>query len=121
MFVYGFPISVGVLSHWILSASDKMIIKQLCDSADVGRYSVPYQVASQTLLLVTSLFYMADRPLSMQVWAKEGIDASKQLLTTLVRLYLIICIPLTVLLCVLAKPILQLVTSSDYVSQQFNS
>ena len=58
-FAYGMPLVVSNLAAWILSLSDRYIIGLFRDSSEVGVYSLSYNIADQSLMLLVTLFVMA--------------------------------------------------------------
>jgi O-antigen/teichoic acid export membrane protein len=119
VFGYGLPLALGTLSKWLIEASDRVIIKQLGTSAEVGLYSALYSVASQGFAFLAALFYLADRPLAMQVWAREGDAGVQRFMTNLVRSYLAICVPVAALGVALSGPFLRLVVGPEYAADTF--
>ena len=114
MFFYGFPIALNMLSWWILNWSDRFVIAHLCDTTQVGLYAAPYTLASRSFGFVAALFYMADRPLAMKIWARGDLDECRHFLTSLVRLYLMIGVPLVVLLSILAKAVMSVAVPAEF-------
>lgn len=111
---YGFPLVGGFLTFWILSLSDRYFLEFFWGSHEVGIYSVSYGISETTIFMLSSLFIMASGPISMNIWEKQGIVASQEFLTKLTRYYLLICIPVVVGLSVLAKPIIDIMTTPAY-------
>lgn len=50
----------------------------------------------------------------MNIWEKEGKKKSQEFVSRLTRYYLIVCLPATVGLSVLAKPLIGILTSQEY-------
>jgi len=51
---YGLPLVPHFLAHWVLSASDRIILAKFVSLADVGVYSVGYQIGSVMMLFATA-------------------------------------------------------------------
>lgn len=49
---YGLPLMPHFLSHWVLTASDRLILGRYVSLADVGMYTVGYQVGAILMLFV---------------------------------------------------------------------
>ena len=111
---YSFPLALGNLAAWVLSLSDRYILEFFRGSQEVGIYSASYAISEKSIFLLVSLFMLASRPISMNIWEKEGIKRSKEFVSKLTRYYLIICIPATVGVSVLAKPIIHILTEQKY-------
>lgn len=113
---YGVPLLIANLSAWILSLSDRYILEFFRGSAEVGIYSVSYGIAEKSVMLVVSLILLADKPLSYEIWEKNGLEISRQYINKLVRLFLLICVPAACGLIILAKPLVELLVPSDYIA-----
>ena len=111
---YGFPMGVASLAAWILSLSDRYILEFFRGSHEVGIYSVSYALSERSILLVTSLFWLASTPIEMKIWEEQGERASQEFLSKLTRYYLLMGLPVLVGLSVLAKPMIHIITTPEY-------
>jgi O-antigen/teichoic acid export membrane protein len=111
---FSFPLVVGNLAFWVLSLSDRYIIELFRDTSEVGIYSVGYAISERSILVIVSLFEMASSPVAMKIWECEGAGKAAIFNTKLTRFFLIFSLPAAVGLSVLAKPLLQLLTSKEY-------
>ncbi|MFX0198876.1 MAG: lipopolysaccharide biosynthesis protein [Candidatus Hodarchaeota archaeon] len=111
---YGFPLAAGNLAAWILSLSDRYILEFFRGTHEVGIYSVSYDISSKTVLLILTLFALASGPIEMNIWERQGEQASQEFLTKLTRSYILICIPAVVGLSALARPIITILTAHEY-------
>ncbi|HBY58150.1 MAG TPA: hypothetical protein DEG96_09920 [Candidatus Atribacteria bacterium] len=111
---YGFPLVVSFLASWIMSFSDRYILGLFRSSQEVGIYSASYGIAEQTIFMLSSLFIMASGPLSMNVWEKQGVEKSKEFLIKLTRYWIIIGLPATVGLSILARSIINIMAAPEY-------
>jgi O-antigen/teichoic acid export membrane protein len=111
---YGIPLTVGGISAWILSFSDRYILKIFWTSKEVGIYSASYLIAEKSILLIASLFSLADRPIAMRIWENKGEIKSKEFINRITRYYLIIAIPIVFWLSFLAKPLVEIMVSREY-------
>jgi O-antigen/teichoic acid export membrane protein len=50
--VYALPLLPHFLSHWALTASDRIVLERYVSLADVGMYSIGYQIGSIMMLFV---------------------------------------------------------------------
>ncbi|MGZ5491462.1 MAG: lipopolysaccharide biosynthesis protein, partial [Nitrososphaeraceae archaeon] len=112
---YSFPLVISSLAMWILSISDRYILQIFRGAHEVGIYSASYNISEQPLMLFISLFFLASGPISINIWEKNGIEESRNFASNTTRLFLIICIPLSVVLSVLSKPIITLMTGTEYI------
>ena len=111
---YGFPLMVGNLAAWILSLSDRYILELYRGSQEVGIYSASYAISEKSILLLTSLFIMASRPIGMIIWEKEGREKSQEYLSKITRYYIGFCLPAVVGLSILARPVISILTVPEY-------
>jgi len=114
MVKYGFPLTIGFLTFFLLGSSDRYILGLFRGSQEVGIYSANYAIPQGVINLFLSLFVVAGGPILMQLWERRGIKASREFLTKLTRYYLLICLPATVGLSVLARPIIDFLVAQQY-------
>jgi O-antigen/teichoic acid export membrane protein len=118
MFVYGVPLVVGNLAAWILGLSDRYILGVFRNSAEVGLYSLSYNIADKSLMLLIALFTMASGPLGMHIWENSGERDSSQFVSHVTRLYLLMCVPPAVGLSVLSRLVVGILGGQAYVSER---
>lgn len=111
---YGVPLVMSNLAAWILSLSDRYIIGLFRDSSDVGIYSLSYNIADRSLMLLVTLFVMASGPISVRVWENDGEQESRRFVAEVTRLYLLTCVPLVVGLSVLSKLVVGVMAGAGY-------
>lgn len=113
MLKYGFPLVMGNLSAWVLSLSDRYILEYFRDAQEVGIYSANYTIAEKSILLIASLFHFVSIPMSVQIWEKDG-NRAQDFVSAVTRYYLLLCLPVAVGISVLARPIMEILTSTAY-------
>ncbi len=111
---YGFPIMIVGIASWILSLSDRYIIEFFRGSQEVGIYSASYVITDQSIGVILSLFLLAGNPIAFSIWEKQGEAATGQFVNRLTRYYLMIALPAAVGISVLAKPVVSVLTATDY-------
>lgn len=111
---YSMPLVAGNVALWVLSLSDRYVIEYFHGSQAVGIYGVSYGLAEKTVLFLAALFRTASAPLEMATWENEGRQKSGELVARVTRSYLLLAVPLVVLLCVFAKPLITLLTAAPY-------
>ena len=57
---------------------------------------------------------LAAGPIGINIWEKEGLKNSQVFVTKSTRYYLLICLPAIVGLSILAKPVIQILTTPEY-------
>lgn len=114
VFAYGAPLVVSNLAVWILSLSDRYVIGLFRDTAEVGVYSLSYNVADKSLMLLVSLFLLAWGPIGMRIWETQGEPQSRRFVTEATRLYLVLSVPLVVGLSVLSRLVVGIMAGDEY-------
>jgi len=72
---YAFPLVVANLAGWVLGLSDRYVIEVFRTSGEVGLYSLGYNVASQSMMLIVTLFMVATGPLGIRLFESEGRES----------------------------------------------
>ena len=111
---YGFPLVIGNLAAWILSLSDRYILNLFRGSQEVGIYSVSYNISQYSVLLIVTLIMLASGPISMKIWEEGGAEKSKEFVNKVTRYFLILCVPMVIGITILAKPVIEVLTSPEY-------
>jgi O-antigen/teichoic acid export membrane protein len=111
---YAWPLTLGNMAMWGLRVSDLFIISSFWPERDVGLYSVSYNISAKSIELLVGLFQLSMSPLVMRTWEEGGRVETEKTLTMVTRVYLILCLPAAVGLCVLAFPFVALLTTPDY-------
>ena len=114
MWEYAWPLTLGNVAMWGLRVSDLFIISSFRSERDVGLYSVSYNISAKSIELLVALFLLSVSPLVYRTWETEGKEATEKSVTMVTRVYLILCLPATVGLTVLAFPFVALLTAPDY-------
>jgi O-antigen/teichoic acid export membrane protein len=111
---YGFPLIFVNLANWALSLSDRYIIEAFRGAGEVGIYSASYKISNSSIMLLVTLFMLASSPISIRIWERDGEERSREFLAKLTRYYLLVCVPAGVALCILAEPVVGLLTGREY-------
>ncbi len=111
---YGMPLVVSNLGAWILSLSDRYLIGLFRDSSEVGIYSLTYNIADKSVMLLATLFVMASGPMGMAIWENRGEQESKRFVAEVTRLYLLTSVPLVVGLSVLSRLVVDIMAGDEY-------
>ena len=111
---YAWPLTLGNVAMWGLRVSDLFIINLFRSDREVGLYSVSYNISAKSIELLVSLFLLSVSPLVYRTWESEGREATEKTLTMISRVYLLLCLPATLGLTILAFPFVALLTTPDY-------
>lgn len=112
---YGIPVVVGNLGAQVLSQCDRYFIGWFYSAHEVGIYAAAYSIAQHSIMTLGALFRLSSGPVFATVWEQEGEGAVKRLLYAVTRLYVLVGIPVVVGMSVLAQPIMQVLTSAEFL------
>jgi O-antigen/teichoic acid export membrane protein len=101
---YGIPIWATHILNFLITNSDRFLLKLLGDDAQVGLYSVSTNLVDQPMALVFQTFTMAVFPSVAAAWEMQGRASTEQLVEEVTRIFYLLCMPIMVFLSVLAKP-----------------
>ncbi len=113
---YGLPLAGTLILSYIVSVSDRFLIAWLLDEAQAGIYAAGYDLANQPVILLMSIVNLAAYPLIVQVWEHEGVESAQAYLVRNLRLLLVVGVPATVGLAMLARPFGELVLGASFHS-----
>ena len=107
-------ISLGNAAYWLLSLSDRWLLRIFKGAEDVGLYGVSYDITSKTTMLFVTAFGLALQPLSVAAWEGRGRETTEAFLASSTRTYLLVMMPATVGLSLLARAIVGLLAAPAY-------
>lgn len=111
---YGVPIAGISITSWILSSSDRYIIRYFFTAYEVGVYSVNYIFGSSIIMLINRFIMMGAFPLIIKTWNKDGKVLTEKLISTLLRYYFLIIVPAFFGFLAVAEPLLRILTTNRY-------
>ncbi|GMV32616.1 MAG: hypothetical protein DYG85_03145 [Chloroflexi bacterium CFX1] len=111
---FAWPLAFGNTAFWGLRLSDRFVIEFFRPGVEVGLYSAVYNISDRTINLAVTLFLMSLGPLVANSWEAQGRENTERLIARLSRLFLLICLPITVGLSSLALPFITLLTGEAY-------
>ncbi len=114
MIRYSFPLVGAGMAAWILSVSDRYMLEILRPSVEVGIYSVGYDIADRSIMVIVTLFAQAFTPLAVILWETQERAASQAFLSDGTRYFLLMGIPAVIGISVLREPIVHLLTTPAY-------
>ncbi len=115
MFLYGLPLMVGNLAAWVLSLSDRYVLGLLRGPSEVGLYSLSYNIADKSIMLLATLFLMAEPAIGVRIWESQGERDSQRFVANVARLYLLLGVPAAVGLSVVSRLVVGLLGGDEYV------
>jgi O-antigen/teichoic acid export membrane protein len=114
LITYGLPSLFIAISSSILGVSDRYFLVLMRGSHDVGIYAANYALGDRPVAFLNSMFTVATTPLGFKVWERQGAEATRVYLRQLMRMYLLIGVPATIGLSVLARPIANVLLGEQF-------
>jgi O-antigen/teichoic acid export membrane protein len=114
MWQYAWPLILGNIAMWGLRLSDRYIISFYRTESEVGLYSVAYNISTKTIDMIVMLFLLSMAPMVINVWVCQGREDAEKTLEMITRVFLIVCLPATAGLTLLASPFVRLLTTEAY-------
>lgn len=111
---FAWPLAFGNTAFWGLRLSDRFIIEAFRPGFEVGLYSATYNITDRTINLLVNIFVLSMGPMVANTWETRGRESTEQLIGRLTRVFLLICLPVTVGLSLLALPFVTLLTGEAY-------
>lgn len=116
IWLFALPFTLGNISFWILSSSDRYIINLFHGSFQVGLYGVANKISWRSVQLLVYLFYLVPAPIVSRLWEEQGVKATEDALRSFTRIFFLIIIPAVVGLSVIAAPLVKLIADEAYFS-----
>lgn len=79
-FVYGVPLSVGLLLSYALNSADVYLISAIMGSASAGEYSAGYNLAARSLEILFVWVSMAVTPVAITAMEQHGMEKTREIL-----------------------------------------
>ena len=112
---YGGPLIMCEITAWVLVYMDRYQVQMFYSAREVGIYAAAYTLSQYSIAFLGTLFRLSSTPILMNVWEKQGREASMRLLNSVTRLYLLIGIPMVFGMSVLAEPIMRVLTGAEFI------
>lgn len=108
-FSYGSPFILMSVSNWILSFSDRYIIQYFLNPGAVGIFFASAQLGNTPIDMISTVLVMAGYPLLIDNYEKNGDQSTSSLLTTILKYFVVIIIPLVLGIFILAPDFTSLI------------
>lgn len=112
---YGIPLIPTLIAMFVISSSDRYIIGYFLGTKAVGIYSASYSIAS-IIAFFSSVFLYVLRPKIFNLFDNGKKSEVKSYLTYSMKYIMMFCIPSFFGLTFLSRPILMLLTTSEFIS-----
>jgi len=113
LLLFCLPIIPGFLSSWVLNLSDRIFLERYFTTAEVGIYSLGYQIAGLVLLFTTA-FKSAYDPYFYHIANTKSGDEAKRILYKTNHIFLIVLILTSFMISFFAKDGVILFFNSKY-------
>jgi O-antigen/teichoic acid export membrane protein len=104
------------MSYLINDYADRFLIKYFAGSAQVGIYSVGYNLASYVQAFMTAPLWMAIFPIYTKIWEREGRDATANFLSTLLNFYVALAALLMVVVSCASQELIVVLAGDKFAS-----
>ncbi len=111
---FGFPAMAATIGTWILIGADRYIIEIFYGSNEVGLYSMGYSIGDVTIGMLVTALMLGIGPSLINVWESDKRRLTGELLSELTRLLILIALPATIGLSILARPATRLLATNAY-------
>ncbi len=115
---FSLPLTPNVLVRWVTESSDRYLITYFLGLGSVGVYSAAYSIGNLIQLFVSPLQLILLPELS-KLFDENKIDQVRIYMAHSLRYFLLITIPAVFGLSALAKPLLGIFTTQDFLSGWF--
>lgn len=112
---YGAPLVGLAISNWLLTTSDRYIIRYFENESAVGVYSTVYSLANSIYMMFGLILINAMHPIIINMWESDQEAAIKTVSYT-VDNYFLLMIPLVFYGCLKSKILLSMLKGSSYMN-----
>lgn len=112
---YSVPLTPNSLIRWITDSSDRYMVAYFLGLSQVGIYSASYAIGNLIQLFITPIQLILFPELS-KLFDEGKIDEVKSYLSYSMKYFLLIAIPTVFGLSALAKPMLEIFTTQEFIS-----
>jgi O-antigen/teichoic acid export membrane protein len=112
---YSAPLTPNSLIRWVTDSSDRYMVSYFLELSQVGIYSASYTIGSLTQLFLTPIQFILFPELS-RLFDEGNIEEIKVYLCYSMKYFLLIAIPAVFGLSALAKPMLEIFTTQEFIS-----
>jgi O-antigen/teichoic acid export membrane protein len=111
---FGTPLTPNSIIKWVTDSSDRYLIGFLLGIGSVGVYGAAYSLGCLINYLTTPLQFMLFPELTKQ-YEEKRMDMVERYLERSIRYFLLLAIPAAAGLSILAEPLLEILTTPDFI------
>lgn len=115
---FSIPLLPLILTVWIVSSSDRLIIGFFKGASNVGYYSAGYNLGN-LLFLFIMIIGVTIRPILVKLYTEKKTKEIKAVLSHTYKYYLMITIPSVFGIALLSKPLLKILTLTEIANQAY--
>lgn len=112
---YGVPLLGLSFTTWLLSVSDRYIIRIYGTSTQVGIYNICYSLGATIFNMINSFMMLGAYPIIVKMWNNEGREKTEKLISKLLKYYFYVTIPCLFGVISLGKPLMRLMSTKEYL------
>lgn len=113
-FLYGYPLSVSILIGIVLYGLNRVMLNFFCGKTSVGLFSLPYDIANQSVTLIFMSFQLYLYPLVLKILHADGEEMARQRLAENGRIFLVLIIPCLLILMFFPAQIAEVIARVQY-------
>ncbi|HLR45844.1 MAG TPA: polysaccharide biosynthesis C-terminal domain-containing protein, partial [Deinococcales bacterium] len=114
LLTYGLPLTITFALGFVVNSSDRFLLGWLLGTDAAGLYSAGYDIAQFTVTMLLTVINLAAYPLTVRALEEEGAEAARRQLADTLLLLLLIGLPATAGLALLAGPLSAVIVSAEF-------
>jgi O-antigen/teichoic acid export membrane protein len=114
LIAYGVPLALTIMLTLVLDVSDRFLLNWFLGSKSVGAYASAYDLAQQSLGMLMGVVHLAAFPLALRAFEDKGLAAAQEQLRSNLLMLLVISVPATVGLMLLADNIAFVMLGAEF-------
>jgi len=114
MLMYGAPLMVLETLGVLLRLTDRYLIQGMLGEVELGMYSASYNLTAYLEIIVLATVTQALRPVYMKLWERDGVEPTKEFLSSTFHIYLAVGIPFVALFSATAPHLLNFLASPKF-------
>lgn len=116
LLIFGAPLLLFELSSLVNDYADRFLISHFLGSAQVGIYSVGYNLAMYVQGMITAPLWMAIFPIYTKIWESEGPAKTSEFLDVFLNYYLALAILIVVGVTVTSRELITLLATPKFAA-----
>ncbi len=116
LLIFGAPLLLFELSSLVNDYADRFLISHFLGSAQVGIYSVGYNLAMYVQGMITAPLWMAIFPIYTKIWESEGPAKTSEFLDVFLNYYLALAVLIVVGVAVTSRELITLLATPKFAA-----